>query len=105
MEAATTPPETPEVEAEKTEDEQHVPYERFKQANTKAKEAAQKAAALEKSVADLQAQIEERESAGLPELEQLRKRLEQAEKRADQAEQAKQAADTQIARGQKERWV
>jgi hypothetical protein len=70
------------------EEDQRVPYERFQQANKKAKEAAEKAKALEKDLADLQAQLEEREQAGLPELEQLKKRLEQAEKRAEEAERA-----------------
>jgi len=83
-EAVETPPETPP--AEKVDDEQHVPYERFKKANTQAKEAKTRAEALERQVAELTQRVEDRESAGLPELEQLKKRLEQAEKAREAAE-------------------
>ena len=109
MEAATTPPEATEAVAEETQttevEDQRVPYERFQKANAKAKEATQKLAAMEKTVAELQAQMEERENAGLPELEQMKKRLEQAEKRAEAAEQAKQQADTLLVTSQRERLV
>ena len=87
------------------EGEARVPYERFEKANKKAKEAAEKAAAAEKRVADLMAKLEEREAAGLPELEQLKKRLEQAEKRAQEAETLAEERDRQVAISRAERWV
>lgn len=94
-----------ETEAETAETEQSVPYERFKQANSKAKEAADRAKALEKQMADLKSQLEEREQAGLPELERLKKDMEKAQKRAEEAEQRAQDADAKVQRTQKERWV
>jgi len=103
-EEATTPnPEAPEAEEEKAE--QHVPYERFKQANTKAKEAAEKAAKLEKDLAALRTQMEERDQAGLPELERERKRVEQMEQRLRDAEKRAEAAEAQTQRTRKENWV
>jgi hypothetical protein len=85
--------------------EQTVPYERFQQANTKAKEAAARATALEKSVAELKAAMEERENAGLPELERMRKDMERLSKRAEDAEAKAAEADQKLARSAKERWV
>lgn len=85
--------------------EERVPYERFQQANQKAKEAAQKTAKLEKELADIRAQMEEREAAGLPELERERKRAEALEKRATEAEQRAEQAMQQQVRSQRERLV
>lgn len=105
-ETATTPAATDEVTPEATEtEEQRVPYERFDQANKKAKAADARAKAAEKTAADLQAQIEARESAGLPEVEQLKKRLEAAEKRAEEADTKAAEADTRLQETQKERWI
>lgn len=104
-EATTTTEETTTETTETTKEDQRVPYERFQQANAKAKEAAEKATKLEKDLADLRSQLEEREHAGLPELEQAKKKLEQAEKRAEEAEKAKQDADVRLVRTEKERWV
>jgi hypothetical protein len=97
-EEGTTPDEgtTPAEPEAKTE--QTVPYERFQQANTKAKEAATRAAALEKDMKELKAAMEERENAGLPELERERKRAEQLEKRIADAEARAEAADAKLAR-------
>lgn len=103
-EGATTPPVAAPEEAP-TVEEQTVPYERFQQVNKKAKENADRAKALEKDMADLRAQIEERESAGLPELERLKKDMERLQKRAEEAESKAAEADTRLARSQKERWV
>jgi DNA repair exonuclease SbcCD ATPase subunit len=103
---AETPPtatETPPVEPKKTEES--VPYDRFQQANKKAKDAADRAKQLEKDMADLRAQMEARETAGLPELEQAKKRAEQLEKRAAEAEAKAAEADTRLARSARERWV
>lgn len=103
--------DTTSVTAEETTDtaeaaeDQRVPYERFQKANTQAKEAKAKAAQLEKDFAALKAQMEERETAGLPELERERKRAEQLEKRAAEAEAKAAEADGKFARSQKERWV
>ena len=97
-EAAT--PETTEQETDKT-----VPYERFTKVNQQAKEAKAQTAELQKQIADLKAQMDERETAGLPELERERKRAEQLEKRAAEAEAKATEADSKLARSQKERWV
>lgn len=98
------PQDAPPAESEKPA-EQTVPYERFQQANSKAKEAAARATALEKSVADLTAAMEERENAGLPELDRMRKDMERLSKRAEEAEAKAAEADTKLARSAKERWV
>jgi hypothetical protein len=90
---------------EKPPTEQTVPYERFQQANAKAKEAAARATALEKSVADLKAAMDERESAGLPELDRMKKDLERQQKRADEAEAKAAEADTKLARSTKATWI
>jgi hypothetical protein len=86
-------------------DDQRVPYERFQQANKKAKESADRAKELEQQIADLQASMEERETAGLPDLERERKARETAEKRLADAEKRAQDADRSLARSQRERWV
>lgn len=95
---------TPPVEGE-PKTEQTVPYERFQQANQKAKDAATAQKALERKVADLTAAMEERENAGLPELDRMRKDLERAAKRAEEAEARADATDKQLQRSAKERWV
>jgi chromosome segregation ATPase len=98
-------PVTPTDEPTEPVDDQRVPYERFQQANKKAKEAADRSKALEKDLADLRAQMEERETAGLPELDRERKRAEQLEKRAAEAEQRAQDTENRLNRSQRERWV
>jgi hypothetical protein len=94
-----------ETTATETEAEKSVPYERFQKVNQQAKEAKAQATQLAKDMADLKAQMEERETAGLPELERERKRAEQLEKRANEAEAKAAEADTKLARTTKERWV
>lgn len=101
---------TTEVEAktdapEEKEDDQRVPYERFEKVNKQAREFKDRARALESELADIRQQLEDREHAGLPELEQMKKRLEQAEKRAEDNERKAQEADARVLRSQKERWV
>ena len=106
-EATTTAAETDETgttTVTETE-EQRVPYERFQQANKKAKEAADQAKQLQKQMDDLKAQLSEREQAGLPELDQLKKRVEAAEKRADQAEAKAGEFEQQATNTRRERWV
>ncbi len=105
-EAATETAETTTSETTTTEaEEQRVPYERFQKANLKAKEAADRASKLEREIADLRAQFEERESAGLPELERERKRAEQLEKRAAEAEKRAEETERNLSRAQRERWA
>jgi hypothetical protein len=105
-EEGTTPDEgTTAVAEPEGKTEQTVPYERFQQANAKAKEAATKAAALEKDMKELRAAMEDRENAGLPELERERKRAEQLEKRIADAEARAEAADAKLARTTKAGWV
>lgn len=101
--------ETATVEAtEETktpEEEQRVPYERFQQANKKAKEAADRAAALEKDLNDLRSRMEERDAEGLPERERERKRAEQLEQRIKDAEARAEQSEKLVARTQRERWL
>ena len=104
-ETATATTEEAKPVEETTTDEQRVPYERFQQANKKAKEAAERAKALEKDMAELRSQMEEREHAGLPELERERKRAEQLEKRLQDAEKKAEEQDRQMQRNQRERLV
>jgi poly-gamma-glutamate capsule biosynthesis protein CapA/YwtB (metallophosphatase superfamily) len=78
--------------------EQTVPYERFQQVNAKAKAEADARKSLEKQIKDLQAAMEERENAGLPELERERRRAEQLEKRIADAEAEAAEAKAQVAR-------
>jgi septation ring formation regulator EzrA len=103
MAEETTTDETQTEETPKTEE--HVPYERFQQANRKAKENADRAKALEASVAELKAAMEEREQAGLPELDRMRKDLERITKRAEEAEAKAADADKKLARSTKAGWV
>lgn len=102
--ATTTETETVETTEEAVED-RRVPYERFEQVNKKAKAEAEARKKIEKDLSDLRSQMEEREHAGLPELEQLKKRLEQAEKRAEENERKAQESDAKLARSAKERWI
>lgn len=93
-------------EAEKTpaveqEDDQRVPYERFQKVNVQAREAKAKADEFEKELADLRAQLEERQTAGLPELEQERKARERAEKRAQEAEERAEQTQRAVERERK----
>lgn len=106
-EETITPPEGEQKPPENTppEDDQRVPYERFQKANQQAKEAKDRASKLERDMAELKAQIEERDQQGLPELDRERKRAEQLEKRIADAEKRAEEADQKVARTQRERWV
>jgi TolA-binding protein len=72
-----------------------VSADRFREVAKHKKAAEDRAKALEKQIADLQAAIEDRDTQGLPELDKLRKNLEQAQKRAEDAE--KRATDNERA--------
>lgn len=85
--------------------EETVPKERYISLSKNKKAAEDRAKDLERSVAELQEQMQERESAGLPELERLKKDMERLTRRAEEAEQKAQDADSKLARSQKERWV
>lgn len=96
----------PVVEQEAQEAvEDTVPKERYVSLSKHKKAAEDRAKQLEKDFADLKAQMEERETAGLPELERERKRAEQLEKRATEAEKRADEAAEAVLRGQRERWV
>jgi hypothetical protein len=96
---------TPAGETDGSTEDQRVPYERFQQANTKAKEAAEKASALEKQLNDFKAQMQARDEAGLPELERERKRAESLEKRIADAESRAEAAERSVQTTRREQWV
>lgn len=91
--------------AEEKAHEETVPFERFQKVNQQAKEAKQQAAQLAKDMAELRAQMEERETAGLPELERERKRAEQLEKRVVDAEARAEAQEKAAAKASRERLV
>jgi chromosome segregation ATPase len=107
MEAATTPPEGAEetTETAETTEDQRVPYERFDKVNKSAKEAKQQAAQLQKELNDLRSQLEEKESASLPELERERKQREKLEKQLQEAEKEREQAIQQATNVQRENWV
>lgn len=96
---------TPKGEQDGSTDDQRVPYERFQQANAKAKEAAEKASSLEQQLNDFKAQLQEREEAGLPELERERKRAEALEKRIADAETRAEAAERSVQTSKREQWI
>jgi hypothetical protein len=56
-------------------------------------------------MADLQAQMQEREQAGMPELERERKQREAIEKRLAEAEQRAEQAERDREQSRRERWV
>jgi len=99
-----TPTDDPPTEAPE-KDEQHVPYERFQKVNAQAKEAKAAAASAAKQIADLKAQMDERESAGLPELDRERKRAEQLEKRAEEADKRAADAESRIQKSERKGWI
>ncbi len=99
-------PQTPEPEAADKEDvEKQAFLDRLSKESAKRKDAEKRATEIEKSLAELKAQMEERESAGLPELDRERKRAEQLEKRAAEADKRAEDAEAKVQRGQRERWV
>lgn len=106
-EASAAPAEAPESPAKATEEttEERVPYERFQKANQKAKEAAERAAKLEGDLEAIRRELEDREAAGLPELERERKRAEALEKRIAEAEARAAESEQRVARTQREQWV
>jgi chromosome segregation ATPase len=104
MEAATTPPEATEETTETVED-QRVPYERFDKVNKAAKEAKAQAAQFQKELDELRSQLEEKESASLPELERERKQREKLEARLAEAEKEREQALLQATNVQRENWV
>lgn len=90
---------------ETTEEDKRVPYERFEQVNKKARENADRASAVEKQLSELQAQMQEREEAGLPELDRERKRAEALEKRVTDAENRALAAEESVQSSRREQWI
>jgi hypothetical protein len=92
-----------EPEPKKDADDQRVPYERFQQANTKAKEAAAEKAAAIKERDDLRAQLEAAKDAKLPEVDQLKRQLEKAQQDAQTA--VTNAVDEAKAQAKAERLV
>jgi hypothetical protein len=94
--AATTP--EPDVETQAFLD-------RLNKESGKRKDAEKKASDLEKRLADLETQMQERENAGLPELERERKAREQMEKRLADAEARAAEKDASVLRMQRENWV
>jgi hypothetical protein len=95
---------TETTEVEKVE-EQTVPYERFKQANTQAKEAKAAAKLAADQIEQLKQQLEDREHSSLPEMDQLRRRLEAAEKRAEEHERRASETSAALQNTRKERWL
>lgn len=107
-EATTTAPDSdakaPEAEGQQDVEKQAF-LERLSKESGKRKEAEKLAADTAKQLADLRAQLEERENAGLPELERMKKDLERAMARADAAEQAREQAEQSVMNTRRENWV
>ena len=104
-EETTTPEGEGTTEAPAADTEKSVPYERFEKVNKQAKEAKAERDQMRKDMADLKAQMDERETAGLPELERERKRAEQLEKRATEAEKRADAQEKAATKASRERLV
>lgn len=114
MSADTTPdttpdaPDAPEAEAPETtaaDVEKQAFLDRLKKEGSKRKEAEARATELEKRLADLEAAAQERENAGLPELERERKARERVEAQLADAAKRAEAAEQTVQRAQKERLV
>lgn len=80
------------------EDDRRVPYDRFEKVNKDARDA-------KKRLAELERQLEERESAGLPELERERKAREKAEQRLTEYEQRIEQFERETTQLRKQDWV
>jgi hypothetical protein len=105
MAEQAAPPEVDTEGQNEGQDDERIPFSRFKEENARAQKAVAAREKAEKRAEELQRQLEDAKNAGLPEVEQLKKRLEQAEERAKEAEQRQQDADSRLQRTQKERWV
>ena len=103
----TTAAETEQTETTTTENdvEKQAFLERLSKESGKRKEAEKQVAAFQKQITDLQTQMEERESAGLPELERERKRAEQLEQRTAAAEKRAEEAEARALNTERSRWV
>lgn len=96
---APEPEPTPAPEpTPSSDDDARIPRERLNQEAKKRRDAERKAE-------DLTRQLEEAQNAGLPEVDQLKKRLEAAEKRAEEADRKAQDIESKLERTRKERWV
>jgi hypothetical protein len=101
--APTAAPEADKPEG--TDVEKQAFLDRLSKESAKRKDAEKRAATVEKELADIRTKLEEKESAGLPEVEQLRKRLEAAEKAAEKAQALAEEREQAITRSQRERLV
>lgn len=104
-EAPVTPEPVEPIEAEESEVEKQAFLDRLKQQSAKTQTEKEARVKAEKELADLRAQFEESQNAGLPELERERKAREAAEKRAQDAETAAEKATQNVALARAERWV
>lgn len=102
-EATTT--DTATTETAETVEEQHVPYDRFKKVNEQAKQDKARAKALETEMADLRSRLEERESAGLPALEQMKRQMNKLEERAARAEAERDQTKSEAQAIRAQGWV
>lgn len=98
--AATEP-----VEETKEAVEETVPASRFAEMAKHKKAADAKAKELERQVNDLRSQMEDRESAGLPELEQMKRQMAKLEQRAAEAEQERDQTRTEAQTIRAEGWI
>jgi len=106
---ATTTADTTEPNGAATTEESDVEkqafLDRLSKESGKRKEAEKQTVTLQKQIADLTAAMEERESAGLPELERERKRAEQLEKRIAESEKRAEEAETRALNTERSRWI
>lgn len=98
--------QSPAVEAEQsTPEPEVVPADRFREVAKHKKAAEERAKTAERQIAELQAQIEDREHQNLPELDKLQKALAKAEERAQQADQRAADLERSATNLRKEGWV
>ena len=104
-EAPTTPETTTAAETVAEAVEETVPASRFAEVAKHKKAADAKVKDLERQMRELQASLEDREHAGLPELERERKAREKLEQQLAQERQERESFQQEAARVRAESWV
>ena len=103
MAEETTPPEAVEETPETVEET--VPASRFAEMAKHKKAADAKAKQLERQITELQQSMEERESAGLPELEQMKRQMQKLEERAAAAERERDETKSEAQTIRAQGWI
>lgn len=98
MSEENTSPDESTAPAESPVEDNRIPYDRFEKVNKEAK-------AAKAELAEIKRLMQERDEAGMPELEQFRKRAEANEKRALEAEQRAEAAERSVQSQKRDQWI